>query len=154
MSILNKSWWSTRVILYIKSLGFAHLNKGDGLAWASQNNVTAWPWTFQIPSNLDLGGNRGGLLPTGSKNEKGERFTSYWRNLNQYLHTLFSLNPDVHVWQDADFHFDKSEPLNCRFLTTFEKKLIVQIKLFKKLKLSSNRLNKKLSKIKRIRETK
>lgn len=60
----------------VKLLDFAHLNKGDGLAWASQSNVTAWPSIFIIPSNLDLGGNRGGLLPTGSKNEKGERFTT------------------------------------------------------------------------------
>lgn len=72
-----------------KLFDLSHLNKGDGLAWASQSNVTAWPSFFIISSNLDLGGNRGGLLPTGSKNEKGEMFT--YRGINRYLHIYASI---------------------------------------------------------------
>jgi len=88
------------VTIYAKLFDLAHLNKGDGLAWASQSNVTARPSLFIISSNLDLGGNRGGLLPTGSKNEKGERFT--YRGINRYLHICFNLIL-VHDRQDALF---------------------------------------------------
>ena len=47
----------------------AHLYRGEGLAWASHSNVKPCPWTFANPSNFDLGGNRGGLLPTGSRRQ-------------------------------------------------------------------------------------
>lgn len=99
------------VTIYVKLFYPAHLNKGDGLAWASQSNVTAWPSFFIISSNLDLGGNRGGLLPTGSKNEKGERFT--YRGINRYLHiceTNISLQSNISTWSArCTFNFRESK---------------------------------------------
>lgn len=105
----NRDNW--QVFFIFELLDFAHLNKGNGLAWASQSNVTAWPWIFQIPSNLDLGGNRGGLLPTGSKNEKGKRITSH-RGVNRYLHVFALIRS---TWSARrTFRVTKSESL-CSF---------------------------------------
>ena len=55
--------------MYSKDVHYSHLNHGGGLACASHINVTSRPSDIDTTSTLDLGGKRGGLPPTGSRNQ-------------------------------------------------------------------------------------
>jgi hypothetical protein len=90
-----------------------HLNRGMGLACASQGRTTGWSQIPITASSFDFGGRRGGVLPIGSKTHKfiviivtNQLFQ--YQNIQNYVHNISKskltliLNRKLKVIWDAD----------------------------------------------------